>query len=62
MDPTYDQIELLITTTAQMAVALDECVIHLIYISKVLLAGFGITIGTLIWRNFILAKNQRHLL
>ena len=69
MDPTFDQIEQLIdlaTDIHDRLLAIEVAVVttagHVAYIAKLLLAASGLTIGALTWRNFVLAKNQRHLL
>ena len=69
MEPTFEQLE---TIIAQLSVLVDtveaihslteEVIVHLIYISKVALCSGGLIWGTMTWRNFILAKNQRYLL
>jgi hypothetical protein len=48
MEPTADQIDALIYAVELLRIT---C-----------LYGFGLMIGSQLWRNFILAKNQSHFL
>lgn len=59
-EPTFDQIADLILLGQEITALLTQVNVHLIYLSKISLAGFGLMIGSQIWRNFILAKNQRN--
>ena len=59
MDPTYEQINDVLLVLDNIDENLVEAVGHLIFICKVNLSGLGLMIGSQLWRNFILAKNQR---
>lgn len=58
--PTFEQLTVLINWMDDISMLLIEANSNLFYLGKISLAGFGLMIGTQIWRNFILAKNQRH--
>ncbi len=60
MEPTFDQVQGLLVHAQDIATTLVVLEGHIEYLAKIGLAGFGLMIGSQIWRNFILAKNQRY--
>jgi hypothetical protein len=65
MEPTYEQVQFIIEQLfgdGENIGWLERIVQMLDLIRLTLLFGFGFTVGSLWWRNFILAKNQREFM